>query len=212
MKTMISLIIIVIFAGIGYIKNKTDTPNGIDISNWNNVCWNCIAKDSNIQFCYIKATDGRTFKDKKCLENVKQAKKINLKIGLYHYFRTNASALNQFNNFKSIHDKVNTDLIPVIDVESNGNNYGNTEKVNKELSELIELYHKEFGCYPIIYIGNLEVIKLSAIFKCPIWIRCIGFAGILPDFTIKQIAVKKAGHNYLDFNYASDISKLYKPY
>jgi len=185
------------------------TYNGIDISHHNNVEWEVIKKDNHIKFCYIKATEGAKYQDPKCIKHFQNAKKNNLYVGLYHYYKTNVSPKQQFNNFKSVYDKLDSDLIPVIDIENNGNNFDNIYLVNKHVSELIELYHKEYKTYPIIYLGSLNAIKvLPVIYNCPFWVRDIVNMFRPFSFSIKQTSIRRIGHNDIDCNYARNIDKL----
>jgi len=194
-----------IILGIVYWKCfYVTTYNGIDISYHNVVEWEKL--DPNVSFCYIKATEGAHFKDPKCFRHFKEAHEHNLNIGLYHYFRTGVSASEQFKSFKQVYDRFESTLIPMIDVESMGNDFSNIESLNEQLSELIELFYVNFGKYPIIYVGTPKIIP--AVYKCPIWIRSLKYSNYVPNFTIKQTAVKKVGSNDIDFNYCSDISKL----
>ena len=188
----------------------TRTYNGIDISHHNDVCWKHIAEDPYVKFCYIKATEGKSFIDNKCESHAKNARDINLLVGLYHYFRTDVSAKDQFNNFKRMSDRVNPDLIPVIDIEVTGNDFSNTDKVNNTLSELITLFHNEYGVYPIIYyFGTKEIFQtLKSTYKCNFWLSSIRFPNAKPNFTIKQYKIGKIGCNTLDMDYCSDIDKL----
>lgn len=187
----------------------TKTYNGIDISHHNNICWKCISKDSNIKFCYIKATEGKSFIDNKCEINAKKAKQINLNVGLYHYFKTDVSAKEQFNNFKIIFNKVNPNLIPVIDVEKTGNDFSNINKVNKNLSKLISLFYNEYKTYPIIYFESQDLYKIfKSTYKCKYWISCTIHPNRKPNFTIKQYKIGNIGCNTLDLNYCSDLNEI----
>lgn len=204
---VISISIVTIWATCFYTK----TYNGIDISHHNNVCWKCIAEDPYVKFCYIKATEGKYFVDKKCEVNARNARQINLQIGLYHYFRTNSSAKDQFNNFSKISKKINPDLIPVIDIESIGNDFSDINKVNKNLSELISLFYDEYKCYPIIYFGTKEAYKtILSTYKCPFWISNKDYPNMTPNFTIKQYKISNIGCNYVDLNYCNNINSLIK--
>ena len=49
--------------------------NGIDISHHNVVDWKKIRKNKDIEFCYIKATEGKSFRDPMCKKHAKRAKK-----------------------------------------------------------------------------------------------------------------------------------------
>lgn len=179
--------------------------NGIDISHHNKVNWDEIKKDSNIKFCYIKATEGKSFRDPMCKQHTIKAKQNNLYVGLYHYFRTNVSSEAQFNNFKKIASSVDFDLIPVIDVEQDGNDFSNTTKVNTILSELVDLFEQEYKCKPIIYLGSFCCVKvLPTVYDCPIWLRFIKSYNFVPNTTIKQCSII----NDLDRNYCRNIKNI----
>ena len=132
----------------GNSPNNADSDyHGIDISNHQGeISWDKVALDKNIQFVYIKATEGATFQDKRYDENVKGAKGIGLPIGSYHYLRNTSSIREQFNNFQSIAKRDLQDLIPMVDVEEN---------VAKDSILLFCNLLKEcYGKRPIIYGTN----------------------------------------------------------
>lgn len=187
----------------------TGDYNGIDISHHNKVNWKAVAENSNIQFCYIKATEGANTKDPKCKEYVEAARQIRLHVGLYHYFRTDVSAQKQFLNFKQVFDATHTDMIPVIDIEDKGNDFSNMEQVNQNLSELIDLFHHEYGKYPVVYLGSWNATKtLSCTCKCFKWVRCLAFYNLIPNLFMKQIGIEDIGGNRTDVNYCKDIQQL----
>ena len=53
--------------------------NGIDISHHNVVDWKKIRKNKDIEFCYIKATEGKSFREHMCKKHAKRAKAMMLK-------------------------------------------------------------------------------------------------------------------------------------
>ena len=122
---------------------STEQYNGVDISHHNHVKWEALSNDPNIEFCYIKATEGKSFKDSDCSYNVKKANECNLHVGIYHYFSTHTSVKAQFKNFMSVYKRVKTDLIPAIDVEKKGNVYD--DSTDDSLALLIDLFFKEFN-------------------------------------------------------------------
>lgn len=203
MKKILILIITTIGCFIYYNNSKVPYCNGIDISHYNNVSWDSL--DSTIEFCYIKATEGKYFKDKMCINHSKNAKKHGIKVGLYHYFRTNVSPEEQFNNFKKVAKLINCDLIPAIDVEKTGNNFSNVSEVNKNLTKLINLFEQEYGQKPVIYLGSWECIKtIKSVHDCPIWLRFIKCYNFIPNTSIKQYAII----DNIDRNYCKDINKI----
>ena len=176
--------------------------NGIDISHHNMLNWDSL--DKNIEFCYIKATEGKSFKDSMCGTHATEAKKRNMCVGLYHYFRTDVSPEEQFHNFKTIASEIDFNLIPAIDVEENGNDFSNKEQVNKNLAKLIQLFEEEYGQKPLIYLGSWCCTKvLGVVYDCPIWLRFIKCYNFIPNTAVKQFAVI----DNLDRNYCKNVNK-----
>lgn len=203
MKKIIILTIVIISCFIYYNNSKVPYCNGIDISHYNDVKWNSL--DSTVEFCYIKATEGKSFKDRMCVTHSKNAKRSGIKVGLYHYFRTGVSPEEQFNNFKKIAKLVDSDLIPAIDVEKTGNNFDNVSEVNKNLTKLIDLFEQEYGQKPLIYLGSWDCIKIiKSVYDCPIWLRFIECYNFIPNTTVKQYNIV----DNLDRNYCKNINKL----
>ena len=206
MKNIILYSIITLLISIFYLNNSyVPKFNGIDISHHNHVNWKKIKGDSNIEFCYIKATEGKSFRDPMCYKHSKQAHDNGLLVGLYHYFRIDVSAQSQFENFKLMYNSIPSELIPVIDVEETGNNFRNISNLNNKLEELIALFEKEYGCKPIIYLGSWCCWKvIPSIYQCPIWLRFLKVYHFIPNTTIKQTAII----DNLDRNYCKDINKI----
>ena len=117
---------------------------GIDVSNHQGeISWSDVARDKNIRFVYIKASEGATFKDKRYKENVKGARRNGILVGSYHFIRNTSLIRKQFENFKSMAAKDEQDLIPMVDVE---------ERVDKDSILLFcELVKKHYGRLPMIY-------------------------------------------------------------
>lgn len=207
MKKTAIFFLLVISVILAWLFCSTEQYNGVDISHHNRVNWVALSNDSNIQFCYIKATEGKSHKDSLCLKYVKEANKCNLHVGIYHYFSTHTSVKAQFNNFMSIYKLVNTDLIPAIDVERTGNVYDNS--TNDSLALLIDYFFKEFNQYPLVYLGDLGAYRTYPVIKeCPLWIRTLQLSRFAPFLHMKQIRIKQIGDDPTDINYCSDINML----
>ena len=111
---------------------------GIDVSAHNGeIDFNKIAH-SGIDFVFIKATEGATFKDTHFHTNYNNARKARLKVGVYHFFRFNTDGnLQALNILHSIKGK-KLDLPFVIDIEEYSNDKNtSTEDVISQLSALI---------------------------------------------------------------------------
>lgn len=121
--------------------------HGIDVSNHQGkIDWKQVANDKNIQFVYIKATEGATYVDKSYSRNITEARKHGFKVGSYHYLRNTSIIKEQFKNFKNVAAKESQDLIPMVDVE---------EHVDKDSIKLFcQLIESHYGKKPAIYGTN----------------------------------------------------------
>lgn len=137
------------------VTNVKGSVYGIDVShhqkqiNWKKVkTW----QGHKINFVYVKATEGTTYKDNTYKFNFYEAKKNHLLVGSYHYFRTTSAVKTQFKNFVSVVKKQDQDLIPLIDVEEIGR--FTTKQFNDSLKLFIQLIEKEYNRKPMIYTVN----------------------------------------------------------
>lgn len=135
------------------LSTKSVGYHGIDVSrHQKDINWKEVAKNKNIQFVYIKATEGATLKDVKYDMNIKEARKYGIKVGSYCYFRTTSSAHAQFENFKKTAKKEDQDLIPVVDVEEMKN--WQRSQFQDSLKVFIRLVKAHYGKSPMIYSVN----------------------------------------------------------
>ena len=125
---------------------------GIDVSHYQGkIDWGKVSQNKNIQFVYIKATEGSTYVDECFNYNVSMAIKNGMNVGVYHFFSTKSSPEKQFKHFKSVVSKYKFTLIPMLDIEiSLSKNYSKTTAI-KNIRKFMSLVKKEFGVYPIIY-------------------------------------------------------------
>lgn len=122
--------------------------HGIDVSHHQgNINWKKVAANKNIQFVYIKATEGSSLKDSHYKQNIKAARAAGLKVGSYHVYSGRTTAYEQFANFKSEVKVSQQDLIPVLDIEAVhcGKLY------MKRVDKLLELMENHYGKKPMIY-------------------------------------------------------------
>lgn len=125
-------------------SNVCNDYQGIDVSNHQGrIDWALVSTDKNIQFVYIKATEGATHVDQSYSYNILESRKNGLKAGSYHYLRRTSNILSQFKNFTSIAKVDEQDLIPMVDVE---------EKIDKDSIKLFcDLIERHYGKKPVIY-------------------------------------------------------------
>ena len=136
--------------GVPYTKDRYD---GIDVSKHNGVIkWNEVAKDKNVKFVYIKATEGKNHTDCRYRHNIREARKAGLNVGSYHFFTSRSSATEQFIHFSKVAKKEEQDLIPVLDIEASGiKGRWSGQQLQDSVWVFLRLAKKHYGQYPIIY-------------------------------------------------------------
>ena len=78
----------------------SEVYHGIDVSNHQgSIDWDKVAKDENVQFVYIKATEGATYVSPTFEQNIQEARKAGMKVGCYHLLRATSHIHDQFRNF-----------------------------------------------------------------------------------------------------------------
>ena len=159
---------------------------GIDVSAYQgNIDWN-ILSNQEIDFAFIKATEGSSFVDEKFKENYENAIKTNLKIGAYHFFSYDSEGSTQADNFIKNVPKTEEMLPPVVDIEFYGDKYKNipdVEETQKQLQILLDKLEEYYEKKPIIYATyksyNLYIVNN---FKDNyIWIRDVYLTPKLKD-------------------------------
>lgn len=165
-----ALIIVSIFAALAayFLSSETSKPttnpqrfryrnvsiDGIDVSHHNTVNWSKVAKKSNVRFAYIKVIEGRTHKDKKFKQNVREARKNGISVGGYLLYSKLSTPKAQFDVFKAIYDNSNCDLIPAIDIESDKFQGKNKTLVARRVAELSRLMEQHYGRKPLLYCSD----------------------------------------------------------
>lgn len=128
---------------------------GIDVSHYQgHINWKHVANE-NVAFCFMKATEGFKFVDKRFHYNIKEAKKHNILVGAYHYYRFNQDNNLQFKNLKNVVNKDIIDLPVVVDVELCNNpmlrDYKSRDKFRNDLSIFLSMIESHYGKKPLIY-------------------------------------------------------------
>lgn len=124
--------------------------NGIDVSKYQKtIDWDVVSKDKKIQYVYIKATEGSDLVDERYQQNLRNARRVGIKAGSYHYLSTRSSVTNQFKNFARTAQRDEQDLIPVIDVEVC--KPWSAQQLRDSLKVFANMLEDYYGCKPIIY-------------------------------------------------------------
>ena len=173
-KIIVSVVIIVIavivsavyLAFVVPVKNKEVLLNelfvneknytiGVDISDYQADVDMKRLKEQDIEFVYIKATEGSSHQDKSFEKNWKNAEDAGLLSGAYHFFSFDSTGRKQAYNFiRTVGHDMTGRMLPAVDVEYYGdkeNNPPEKEDVVKELGLFLDSLEEEYGVKPVIY-------------------------------------------------------------
>lgn len=136
--------------------SRSDYPiRGVDVSSYQGkIDWDVLASE-DIDFAFIKATEGSTYTDRCFEDNWKGAIDTDLRVGAYHFFSYDSSGAAQAAHFIATVPKVEGMLPPVVDVEFYGDYFdkpANAEIVLPELTDLLVALEEHYGMSPIIYV------------------------------------------------------------
>tara|TARA_B100001758_G_C18158096_1_gene477660 strand:+ start:59 stop:766 length:708 start_codon:yes stop_codon:yes gene_type:complete len=132
-------------------KFNDDIIYGIDVSHHQEkIDWKKVSNHNNpkIEFVYIKATEGVTWKDKRFKYNYRNAKENGLRVGVYHFFSPITNGKKQFKEFKKTYPKNDKDLPVLVDCERMGKSL---KKYLKQLNIFLDLCENYYGQKPLIY-------------------------------------------------------------
>ncbi|MBC7765760.1 MAG: glycoside hydrolase [Hyphomonadaceae bacterium] len=147
--------------------------HGVDVSNHQkNIDWKRIAENKKIQFAFIKATEGKDYKDQYFQANWDASSKAGLYKGAYHYFTTSSSGKEQAENFINFVPVERDCLPPVIDIEERGLD---KQSFQKELRDFITVIEDTYHQKPFLYVVYplYDAYLLGDFEQYPIWIRDI---------------------------------------
>ena len=127
---------------------------GVDVSAYQGeIDWPVLVSQ-DIQFAFIKATEGSGYIDPYFESNFTNAAAANLRIGAYHFFSYDSGGKTQAENFISAVEKKSGMLPPVVDVEFYADKEKNppqAQAVYEELSVMLTELEAYYGVKPIIY-------------------------------------------------------------
>ena len=126
--------------------------DGLDISHHQgHVEWGRVGRNPNVQFVYLKATEGSGFVDRCYARNVAGARRAGIAVGSYHYLTSGSSMLAQFRNFYSVVDRRKQDVVPMVDIEREGIRGWSRRQMQDSLAAFIHLIETHYLCTPMIY-------------------------------------------------------------
>lgn len=140
---LLAFLTLMLFAPLNAQETK-----GIDVSRFQDtINWKKVAKNKQIKFVYVKASEGSSIRDRMYRYNMKHARENGLLVGSYHVYSSSTTAYDQFKNFRRAVGKTHEDLIPVLDIEAKHCKNLYIKRVDK----LLELMEKHYGAKPMIY-------------------------------------------------------------
>ncbi len=101
-------------------KRAIGNWKGIDISHWQGtIDWDRV-QSTDLDFVYVKATEGQDYKDPLFIQNVKGATNAGLRVGCYHFarFKTQKEAALEAAHFARYLIECERQLPPVLDLET----------------------------------------------------------------------------------------------
>jgi len=164
---------------------------GIDISHYNGDVNFTKVKAAGIQVVYIKATEGTTYVDNYLGTYYNGAKSVGLKTGFYHFLVSTSSPETQAQNFYNNIRDMQSDLKPVLDVETDG--FDVMDYTLRFISEFKKISNMDICIYTYSdFINKLD----SRLAKYSLWeANWYKSSSNLPS---NNIWSSRAGHQYTD--------------
>jgi len=162
-------------------KNPKSYPvHGIDVAKYQNgIRWEDV-KNADIEFAFIKATEGGDRLDERFQENWQRTRTVGLPRGAYHFYYFCRSAEEQAAWFIANVPKEADALPPVLDMEWNHLSPScklrpSAETVRHEMHRFLARVENHYGKKVIIYtsIDFFERNGLAAFKNNPFWLRSV---------------------------------------
>lgn len=142
-----------------YVDRELYPVMGIDVSSHNGVIDYRKVRADGVEFVWIKASEGVSFKDKNFYMNYANAGQSGLKRGAYHFFRFDKDGVEQALNLLEVVGDRNLEMGVAIDVESSGNPEGIDDELIKErLSTMVD-YLNLRGLAPTLYCNKKDYYR-----------------------------------------------------
>ncbi len=126
--------------------------DGLDVSHHQGaIDWTVVGRNRNVQFVYVKATEGSSFVDHRYAANVAGARRAGIAVGSYHYLTSGSSMRAQFRNFYGVVDRRQQDVVPMVDIEKEGIPGWSRRQMQDSLAVFIRLIETHYYCTPMIY-------------------------------------------------------------
>lgn len=166
---------------------------GVDVSSYQGeIDWAAISAQ-DIDFAFIKATEGSGWQDPYFTQNWNESEGLLLR-GAYHFFSFESSGETQAQNFiDTVPNEANA-LPPVVDVEfyQAGQEPLSKEETHKILIPLLDALEAHYGKRPILYATqkSYEWYLEGTFEDYPLWIRNVITAPPMKDWLFWQYSSK----------------------
>ncbi len=216
--TVVMMTVALLLYSIGWIS-PTDLSSayycvkGVDVSSYQGyIDWQVLPQD--IDFVYIKATEGSSSTDEQFLYNWQEVQKTNIRAGAYHFFSFDSSGKTQAEHFIATVAAFDKMLPPVIDVEFYADKEidpPSRQIVHKQINIMVSMIEKHYGMKPIFYATrkSFDMYLSGNYMEYDIWIRDILCRPLLSDgrqWTFWQYSEKgyikgySGEENFIDLN------------
>ncbi len=160
---------------------------GVDVSHYQGeIDWKTLG-GQDIDFAFIKATEGSGHLDERFAENWQAAEEAGIYIGAYHFFSFDSAGDTQADWYIQNVGALNGKLAPVVDIEYYGEKEANPperEKTVREICAFLQTLEEYYQIRPIIYTTYSvyrRYIK-DEFDEYPLWIRNVYYH---PDWDMK---------------------------
>lgn len=169
---------------------------GIDVSaHQGAINWEKVANDG-IEFAYVKATEGGDFTDRRFAENWREAQRVGLDRGAYHFFTLCRPGAEQAAHFLRIAPPDRGALAPAVDLELAGNCDDRPPRmtVERELDAFLAAVERAWAREAVLYVGDEwePVYPVRTRLDRPLWHRRFLRRPPMDDWYIWQL------HGYAD--------------
>lgn len=157
-------------------SKKKYPVRGVDVSHYQgDIDWDILSGE-DIDFAFIKATEGSSFIDDRFAYNFSEAQKCDIAVGAYHFFSFSSPGSTQAKNFINTVTPFDGMLPPVVDLEFYGEFAEKPlvkDAVDKELRSMLDALEEYYGMKPIIYAteDSYELYLANDYAEYDIWIR-----------------------------------------
>jgi lysozyme len=164
---------------------------GVDVSaHQGNIDWEAVAHD-DIEFAYIKATEGGDFVDERFEENWGEADRVDVERGAYHFFTLCTPGEVQARNFLTIAPPDEEAMAPAIDLELAGNCSARPprDEMVRELRTFVDAVEREWEREVVLYLGDDFEGHYGVIDELdrPLWLRRFLLEPSVDDWYIWQL-------------------------